>query len=125
MAKQQPTSGDESPIPSFEGCLEQLAGIVESLESGDLGLNDALGQYEQGVKLLKQCHSQLETAERRIELLSGFDAEGNPVTEAIQDESSLQRSERQAPKSRRPQAQKAPKRKSGQPADVDDGDSLF
>ena len=122
MAKQQPTPGDESPVPSFEGCLEQLAGIVESLESGDLGLNDALGQYEQGVKLLKQCHSQLESAERRIELLSGFDAEGNPVTETIQDESSLQRSERQAPKSGRP---KAPKRKPGQPADVDDEDSLF
>ncbi|MEX0867008.1 MAG: exodeoxyribonuclease VII small subunit [Pirellulales bacterium] len=125
MAKQQPTPGVEAPLPSFEGCLEQLAEIVESLESGDLGLNDALGQYEQGIQLLKQCHLQLEKAERRIELLSGFDAEGNPVTEAIEDESSLQRSERQAPKSRRPQAQKAPNRKSGQSADVDDGDSLF
>ena len=34
---------------------------------------------------LKRCHTQLEAAERRIELLSGVDADGNPVTEPFDD----------------------------------------
>lgn len=129
LAKEQATRDDELPPASFEDCLEELANIVESLESGDLGLNEALGQYEQGVKLLKQCHRQLEKAERRIELLSGFDAAGNAVTEPVGDESTLDRSERKEPQSRRPQAANGPKKgakRSVSPrSDVDEGESLF
>ena len=49
--------------------------IVGELESGKLGLSDALARYEQGVKHLKACQQLLERAERKIELLSGVDAE--------------------------------------------------
>ena len=65
---------------TFEQSLEQLESVVGDLEGGELGLAEALGCYEEGVKRLKACHAQLEAAERRIELLSGVDAEGNPVT---------------------------------------------
>lgn len=69
----------------FEESLAELEAIVADLEGGDLGLSDALARYEEGVRRLKQCHAQLQAAERRIELLSGVDADGNPVTTPFDD----------------------------------------
>ena len=87
--------------PTFEEALESLEGIVHELEEGQIGLAEALARYEQGVKLLKQCFTLLEGAERKIELLSGFDSGGNPVTETFDDESSLAREEKGEARSRR------------------------
>lgn len=75
--------------PSFEQALVQLEQIVRQLEDGEIGLAESLLHYEQGVKLLKQCYGLLQRAERRIELVSGVDAEGNPVVEPFDDESTL------------------------------------
>ena len=80
MAKKKPTPQDEC-VASFEKSLEELEKIVAELESGKLGLSDALARYEQGVKHLRGCQELLEQAERKIELLSGIDADGNPITE--------------------------------------------
>lgn len=65
--------------PSFEEALEQLGEIVHQLEEGEIGLDGALEQYEKGVRLLGRCYRLLETAQRRIELLSGVDDDGRPV----------------------------------------------
>jgi exodeoxyribonuclease VII small subunit len=86
VAKRQDKQ-QESSQPTFEEALEQLEQIVRELEEGNVSLNDALGRYEKGVKLLRQCHDLLEKAERRIELLSGLDADGNPVTTPLDDDS--------------------------------------
>lgn len=80
MAKKKPTAGEESGS-TFEESLGELEKIVAELESGKLGLSDALARYEEGVKHLKGCQQLLESAERKIELLSGVDAEGNPITQ--------------------------------------------
>ena len=56
---------------------------MRDLEEGRLGLAESLGRYEEGIKLLKQCYTQLEQAERRIELLTGFDAGGKSSRTAI------------------------------------------
>src|SRR5690606_27450493 len=88
-------TSNETESTSFEDSLRELGEIVESLESGDVGLAEALSRYEKGVTLLKACHQMLEKVERRIELLSGFDADGNPVCEPFDDESSLARSEQE------------------------------
>ncbi len=84
MAKKKAKPKTEETAP-FEESLAELEAIVADLEGGDLGLADALARYEDGVKRLKQCHAQLESAERRITLLSGIDAEGNPVTQPFDD----------------------------------------
>lgn len=75
--------------PSFEEALARLEQIVHDLEEGELGLTDALAQYEAGVKLLRQCYDALQTAERRIELLTGVDAEGRPITQPFDDTASF------------------------------------
>lgn len=63
----------------FEAAVSQLEGIVESLERGEPELALALSKYETGVRLLSRCYALLERAERSVALLTGVDAEGNPV----------------------------------------------
>ena len=64
---------------SFEDSLSDLEGIVRDLEDGQLGLDESLARYEQGVALLRQCQTQLTQAEQRILLLTGVEADGQPA----------------------------------------------
>ena len=75
-------SEQPSDAPSFEQTLGRLEEIVHLLEEGKIGLDEALGRYEEGVGLLRKAYELLETAQRRISLLSGVDSEGNPDTPA-------------------------------------------
>lgn len=69
----------------FEDALSEVEQIVAKLEAGDLGLTESLGQYEIGVRRLKQCHAMLARAEQRVSVLAGFDADGNPVTQPLEE----------------------------------------
>ena len=57
-------------IKDFEAALSELESIVKRLENGDLTLESSLALYERGVELSRFCHSRLEQAERRIEILN-------------------------------------------------------
>ncbi len=86
---------------SFEQALATLEQIVHDLEEGRLGLAESLARYEEGVKLLRQCHGLLEQAERRIELVTGADAAGNPVTAPFDDQATFAGAADETPGSRR------------------------
>ena len=60
----------EPSIKDFESAIAELETIVKTLEEGDLALEKSLELYERGVQLSRFCHSRLEQAERRIELLN-------------------------------------------------------
>jgi exodeoxyribonuclease VII small subunit len=94
--------------PSFEEALSNLETIVHELEEGQIGLAEALTRYEHGVGLLKLCYGLLEGAERKIELLSGFDAAGNPLTQSYDDEASADRDQRGEVRSKRRSAATKP-----------------
>ena len=120
--------------PTFEQALEQLEAVVHDLEAGELGLEDALARYEQGVRLLKQCQQQLSRAERRIELLTGVDAAGNPGLEPLADEDPDSRPREPGRQSRsQPAAASEPpeprrastRNESAGPSAVDDAPRLF
>lgn len=81
MPKKKPKP--KSAELTFEESLAELEGVVAALEGGELGLDEALAEYERGVERLGQCHRQLAAAAERIALLSGVDAEGNPLTEPL------------------------------------------
>ncbi len=53
----------------FEQQLENLEALVESLESGDLSLEDSLKSFETGIKVARECQQALKTAEQKVELL--------------------------------------------------------
>jgi exodeoxyribonuclease VII small subunit len=85
VAKKETPPVDASSPLAFEEALAKLQTLVHSLEEGEIGLNEALASYEEGVKLLRHCHQLLEGAERRIELLCGIDAEGMPIAKQLDD----------------------------------------
>ena len=89
------------PAADFEQSLKRLEEIVHLLEEGDIGLNESLERYEEGVKLLRQSYELLQRAERRIELLSGVDAEGNPITQPFDDTATFDQEEPGKRRSRR------------------------
>ena len=59
----------EDKLKDFEKSLQQLEKIVTQMESGELGLEDSLNQFEQGIKLAKNCQDTLTNAEQRVEQL--------------------------------------------------------
>ena len=59
-----------SKIKDFETALQRLEEIVKKLDSGDLPLASLLEIYEEGVTLSRFCHSKLEEAERKVEILT-------------------------------------------------------
>ena len=57
-------------IKDFESAIAELETIVKRMEDGDLTLEKSMELYERGLHLSRFCHSTLESAERRIELLT-------------------------------------------------------
>jgi exodeoxyribonuclease VII small subunit len=63
MSKKEPSS------QKFEAALQELAQLVEQLESGDLSLEDSLAAFEKGVGLVKYCNEKLSEVEKKIQIL--------------------------------------------------------
>lgn len=62
----------DSPTPDaprFDQLLASLRQIVDRLESGALGLEDALKAFEEGVRIARQGSALLDAAEHRVEVL--------------------------------------------------------
>jgi exodeoxyribonuclease VII small subunit len=55
---------------TYEEAEKELAAIVERLERGDTGLDEALRLWERGEELYRFCAAQLEAAEGKIEELA-------------------------------------------------------
>ncbi|MGA0132981.1 MAG: exodeoxyribonuclease VII small subunit [Opitutales bacterium] len=64
-------SGDKEPKRSgFEADLERLEKLVDSLEGGEVPLDELVTRYEQGMRLLRSCQDGLKAAELRISELA-------------------------------------------------------
>lgn len=100
MAKKR-AAEETTQEPTFEEAMESLETIVRRLEQGGGPLEEALGDYSHAIGLLKTCNSRLEKAERRVEILSGVDAQGNPVTRPIEETQSTLEEKQQSRSSRR------------------------
>ena len=60
----------KEPSPkSFENALKRLEEVLDSLEHGNLNLEESVQAFEEGVKLVRFCHGKLDEVERRVELL--------------------------------------------------------
>ena len=69
---------------NFEKALEELEGIVEELESGDLSLENSLKSFEKGIKLARQCQEQLSKAELQVQKL--IEENGELKTAPLKDD---------------------------------------
>ena len=61
---------------SFEQAMERLDEIVSSMEGERMSLEDMVRSYEEGVGLLRVCRNRIDTAKRRVEMITA-DLEGN------------------------------------------------
>ena len=108
MSKRSQGSPQENEPPiKFEDALRALEEKVRRLEQGSLPLEESLQQYGEAVKLISVCQSQLEHAQQRVELLSGVDAQGNPITRSLENTSGQSLEEKQSARSRRRSANRS------------------
>jgi exodeoxyribonuclease VII small subunit len=59
-----------SEAPTFEAALQELEAIVERLERGQTGLDEALELWRRGEALHRLCLERLDAAQGRIEELA-------------------------------------------------------
>ena len=59
----------EKKAVDFQQQLASLEGLVESLESGELSLEESLKSFEQGIKVARDCQAALKNAEQKVEML--------------------------------------------------------
>ena len=59
-----------SEEPTFEEALRELEGIVERLERGQTGLDEALQLWARGEELHRVCVARLDAAQGRVEELA-------------------------------------------------------
>ena len=51
---------------NFESNLKKLETIVDKLESGEIGLEESVKLYEEGMKIKKICDKKLQDIEMQI-----------------------------------------------------------
>ena len=66
MTEKKKKSTNDMP---FEKAIAELEDVARKLESGTLGLDDSIDEFDRGMKLAKLCKEKLDEAERKIELL--------------------------------------------------------
>ncbi|MBK7641973.1 MAG: exodeoxyribonuclease VII small subunit [Planctomycetes bacterium] len=76
-ARNKDDSADTPPDAGFDQRLERLEALVGELEHGGLGLEASIARYQEGVKLLRECRTTLESFRKRVEEL-GADGTSAP-----------------------------------------------
>lgn len=67
---------------NFEKALDELEGIVRSLESGKAPLEESIAAYERGIALKTHCEKKLAEARLKIEKIT-LSPDGKPRTESF------------------------------------------
>ncbi len=83
---------DDHLNQGLEDAMTELATIVSGLESGKETLDESLAQFERGMKLLRVCHSKLDAAAQRIEIVTQLSSDGDVKTAEFDATSTMQKS---------------------------------
>lgn len=93
--KKQKTRDDAPAKPArFDEALKELEALVESLEQGDLSLEESLERFERGVSLARECRDSLSAAEQRVQVLLENE-DGSERLEPFQNDSDSSDPERE------------------------------
>ncbi len=79
------TGAGEPPV-TFEEALRRLDEVVSRLESGEVGLEEAVALFERGQGYLAACRERLAAAQRRIEELTAEELPPEPGTAGMGEE---------------------------------------
>jgi exodeoxyribonuclease VII small subunit len=77
------TADAEKSPPSFELALTELETLVDTLEKGELTLEESLAAFERGIALTRTCQRALDEAEQKVRILTerSADADLEPFEE--------------------------------------------
>ena len=74
----------KKPEIDFEKALAELEKLVETMEKGDLTLEESLKQFERGISLTRACQQALAAAEQKVRILTR-NSEAGELTEFSTD----------------------------------------
>ena len=76
-----PALDAEVAAMSYEEAIEELEAIIDRMEKGETVLEDSLREYARGDALVRRCRQVLDSAEQRIEAISGqqLDTDAKPA----------------------------------------------
>jgi exodeoxyribonuclease VII small subunit len=89
MARKKDTTGDATgdgtrgPVIaglSYEAALSELQALVDSIEGGEVGLEQSLEAYRRGETLLAHCRALLDKADQTVRTLSLSEFERDAAT---------------------------------------------
>jgi len=72
------TSEVDTRPRTFEDALTELESLVDTLEQGDLTLEQSLAAFERGIKLTRTCQKALDTAEQKVRILTAESPDTEP-----------------------------------------------
>lgn len=70
---------ETGPEINFEKALAELEQLVETMEKGELTLEESLKQFERGVSLTRSCQQALAAAEQKVRILTQNNETGKLV----------------------------------------------
>ena len=59
----------QSKLPDLEKSMTEITQLIETMEQGELTLDQSLGHFERGIHLVKHCQKILEEAEQKVQIL--------------------------------------------------------
>jgi len=57
---------DDQPEPTFEDAVERIENLIDDIETGEIGLDQSLKAFEEGMALIRKCRARIERAEQRV-----------------------------------------------------------
>jgi len=67
--KSSKKSASKAAPADFEKALNELEGLVEKMEKGELSLEQALADFQRGIELSRSCQETLKAAEQKVQIL--------------------------------------------------------
>lgn len=64
---------------TFEENIKEIEAIVETLEKGDLPLEESIELYKKGMNVLKSCNATMDRIEKELEIIKGVQKESDEL----------------------------------------------
>jgi exodeoxyribonuclease VII small subunit len=72
------TPEEDTQHQSFEESLTELESLVDTLERGELTLEQSLAAFERGIRLTRTCQKALDAAEQKVRILTAESPDAEP-----------------------------------------------
>ena len=70
----------------FETAIVELENIVKKLETGNVGLNESIDLYEEGIELSNICANMLDNAKQKIDVIKNENYQENEFDTQLEEE---------------------------------------